>query len=229
MLVLAHRGYHAAVPENTLAAFEAAVTAGANGIETDVRISRDGLPVLIHDRILASGQVTAELARGEIERVTGHEVPTLDEALEHFPGILWNVEIKTLQALSTVIKVLEKHQAGRRILVTSFRHDLVAICASSLKVNCGLVLAHRPQTLGSVLADFNCNGNPRINHIVWDYDVLDGGLLRQAAIDGFRNFVYGPVTKAEHDNCLDLGLDGVITDYPLLAQNAQAVIEGGVT
>ncbi|MEK7843741.1 MAG: glycerophosphodiester phosphodiesterase family protein, partial [Pseudomonadota bacterium] len=55
MLVIAHRGFHAAVPENTLAAFEAAVTLGVNGIETDVRISRDGLPVLIHNRVIASG------------------------------------------------------------------------------------------------------------------------------------------------------------------------------
>ena len=219
MLVIAHRGYHAAVPENTLAAFEAAVAAGTNGIETDVRISRDGLPVLIHDRvIITSGEAVADLARREIERAAGHEVPTLDEALEHFPGILWNVEIKTMRALSTVIKVLEKHQAGRRIVVTSFRHDVVTICASSLKVNCGLVFAHRPGTLSSLLSDFN--GNPRINHLVWDYDVLDAGLLNQAAMDGFRNFVYGPVTKAEHDSCRELGVDGVITDYPLLAQNA---------
>lgn len=220
MLVIAHRGYHVAVSENTLAAFEAAVAVGANGIETDVRISGDGLPVLIHDRVIASGQAVADLARSEIEQTLGHGIPTLDEALEHFPGILWNVEIKTSQAISTVIEVLEKHQAGHRIIVTSFRHDLVAICASSLKVNCGLLLAHRPRTLSSLLADFNCNGNPRINHIVWDYDVLDGTLLKQASMDGFRNFVYGPVTKAEHDDCRELGVDGVITDYPLLLQSA---------
>jgi glycerophosphoryl diester phosphodiesterase len=44
-------------------------------------------------------------------------------------------------------------------------------------------------------------------------------LLQQSAADGFRNFVYGPVTQAEHQHCWDAGVDGVITDYPLLAQN----------
>ena len=68
MLIIAHRGYHAAVPENTLAAFEAAVTVGVNGIETDVRISRDGLPVLIHDRVTGSGDAVADLTRAEIEQ-----------------------------------------------------------------------------------------------------------------------------------------------------------------
>jgi glycerophosphoryl diester phosphodiesterase len=175
---------------------------------------------LIHDRVIASGLAVADLTRDEIQQAVGHAVPTLDEALAHFSGILWNIEIKTAKALSSVIRVLEKHQANHRIVVTSFRHDLVAICASSLKVNCGLLVAHRPRTLNSLLADFNCNGNPRINHIVWDYDVLDDTLLKQAAMDGFRNFVYGPMTKIEHDYCRELGVDGVITDYPLLAQNA---------
>ena len=220
MLLIAHRGYHAAAPENTLAAFEAAIMVGASGIETDVRISRDGVPILIHDRIIASGETVADLTRTELEQAAGHEIPTLDEALECFPGVLWNVEIKTIQALSTVIRVLEKHQAGHRIIVTSFRHDLVALCASSLKVNCGLLLAHRPLTLNSLLADFNCNGNPRINHVVWNYEVLDDILLKQAASDGYRNFVYGAVTRAEHDNCRELGVDGIITDYPLLVQDA---------
>jgi len=193
---------------------------GASGIETDVRISRDGVPILIHDRVIASGETVADLTRTELEQAVGHEIPTLDEALECFPGVLWNVEIKTIQALSTVIRVLEKHQAGHRIIVTSFRHDLVALCASSLKVNCGLLLAHRPLTLNSLLADFNCNGNPRINHVVWNYEVLDDILLKQAASDGYRNFVYGAVTRAEHDNCRELGVDGIITDYPLLVQDA---------
>ncbi|MEO6824174.1 MAG: glycerophosphodiester phosphodiesterase [Nitrosospira sp.] len=220
MLVIAHRGEHSVVPENTMAAFEAAVAVGVNGIETDVRISLDGLPVLIHDRVIGSGQAVADLARREIEQAVGHEVPTLDEALEQFPGILWNVEIKAANALPSVIRVLEKHQAGHRIIVTSFRHDLLARCASSLKVNCGLLVGHRPRTLDSLLVDFNRDGNPRVNHIVWDYDVLDDILLKQTAMDGFRNFVYGPMTKIEHDYCRELGVDGVITDHPLLAQNA---------
>jgi glycerophosphoryl diester phosphodiesterase len=218
MLILAHRGYHATAPENTLEAFEAAIMAGVNGIETDVRMSRDGVPVLVHDRVMATGQAVSDLAHREIEGVLGYKIPTLDEALAHFPDILWNIEIKTLDRLSTVFGVLEKYQTRHRIIVSSFRHDLIAICASSLKLNCGLLVAHRPQTLDSLLADFDCDGNARINHLVWDYNVLDEALLTQAAANGFRNFVYGPVTRAEHEECRQLGVDGVITDYPLLMQ-----------
>lgn len=219
MLVLAHRGYHAVFPENTFDAFAAAANMGASGIETDVRLSKDGVPVLVHDRVVAEHPV-AELTRGELEQMVGHQVPALGEALEHFRNILWNIEIKAEAALPSVIKILEKHQETHRIVVTSFRHDLVVVCASSLKVNCGLLVAHRPQTLESLLADLNHSDNPRINHIVWDYDVMDENLLKETAGNGFRNFVFGPVTKAEHDGCRELGVDGVITDFPQLAQYA---------
>jgi glycerophosphoryl diester phosphodiesterase len=219
-LLIAHRGYHAALPQNTLEAFEAAVAIGVNGIETDVRISRDGLTVLIHDRISRTGEPVAELTRAEIEKISGHQVPTLEEALESFPGILWDIEIKTPAALPATIEAIKRHQARHRILVTSFHHDVVAACASALEVNCGVLLAHRPRTLELLTADLNGNGNPRINHIVWDYETLDSLLLNQAAENGFRNWVYGPVTRAEHDDCRALGIDGVITDYPFLIQEA---------
>ena len=211
MLILAHRGYHAAVPENTLAAFEAAIALGVDGIETDVRISRDGLPVLIHNRVTSSGQAVADSSRSEIEQAEGHAVPTLEQVLERFPAMLWNIEIKTTQALPSVIEILAQYQANRRILVTSFRHDVVAECASSLKLDCGLLVAHRPRSLDSLLADPD---HARINHLVWDYNIVDAALLKQAAAAGFRNFIYGPVTTAEHDYCRELGVDGVITDYP---------------
>lgn len=219
MLILGHRGYHATVAENTLEAFEAAVRAGVNGIETDVRISRDGVLVLVHDRVIATGQAVRDLTHSEIESALGYEVPSLDEALAHFPDILWNVEIKTLDCLSTVFGVLEKYQTSHRIIVSSFRHDLIVTCASSLKLDCGLLIACRPQTLDSLVAGFDCDGNARINYLVWDYNVLDEALLRQAAANGFRNFVYGPITRVEHEECWQLGVDGVITDYPLLMQH----------
>ena len=51
-LIIGHRGASAVAPENSIAAFEAAIAAGADGIEFDVRLSRDGVPVIIHDDTL---------------------------------------------------------------------------------------------------------------------------------------------------------------------------------
>lgn len=102
-LVVAHRGASADHPENTLVAFEAAIAAGADGVELDVRLTADGVAVVLHDAETGvvtdgsgpvSGMRLAELKR---LRVRGEEVPTLDEALEVISGrAIANLEIKNL-------------------------------------------------------------------------------------------------------------------------------------
>src|SRR5258708_4377063 len=82
MLILSHRGYHETVPENTLEAFEQAVALGVDGIETDIRLSADGLPILFHDRTTSDGRSVAALSRAELSELVGYPVPTLGEALE---------------------------------------------------------------------------------------------------------------------------------------------------
>ena len=57
-LIIGHRGASAIAPENTLAAFKRAIQDGADGIEFDVRLSQDGVPVVIHDATLARTGLT---------------------------------------------------------------------------------------------------------------------------------------------------------------------------
>ena len=214
MLLFAHRGYHAEVPENTMSAFEAAVKLGVDGIETDVRLSGDGLPVIGHDRVTPRKRPIADLTRHEIEHAVGHPVPVLAEILDAFPDILWNIEIKNPEAWPVAARVLAQYQGKRRLLVTSFRHDVVMQCAGELEVDCGLLLAHRPLDVTAIIAD--CAGRPRIKGIVWDYNIVDDGVLRAVSAAGWDNYVYGAVTPAEHRRCVNLNLAGLITDYPPL-------------
>jgi len=212
MLLLAHRGYHHAAPENSLAAFEAAVEMGVDGIEADVRLSRDKQAVLIHDRVLGDDQQVAQLTRREIEQVLGHPVATLAEALERFDNILWNVEIKTADVFPAVVEILRRYLQSRRLLVTSFRHELVARCAELLNVQCGLLIAHHPVRMRELLNGHS--GRPNIRSIVWDYNILDEEMLRDTAAAGWSSFSYGAVTRSEHRRCAGLNLAGLITDFP---------------
>ena len=214
MLILAHRGYHLSEPENSMAAFETAVKLGVDGIETDVRLSRDGLPVIIHDRVTARKRAVADLTRDEIAGDLGHAVAVLPEILDAFPGVLWNIEIKNPEAWPVASRVLAQFQRTRRLLVTSFRHDVVKLCAAELDVDCGLLLAHRPLDAGAIIAA--CAGTPRIRCVEWDYNIVDDSVLQSVAAAGWGNYVYGAATPAEHARCVALGLAGVITDYPLL-------------
>lgn len=109
-IVLAHRGASAEAPENTMPAFERALAHGADGIELDVTLSADGVPVVIHDDDLlrtagVPGKVwrlaVAELRQYDVGRwfspeFAGTRIPTLAEVLDLMRGRgIVNVEIKS--------------------------------------------------------------------------------------------------------------------------------------
>lgn len=219
MLSFAHRGYHAHAPENSLAAFEAAVRLGVDGIETDVRVSRDGLPVIIHDRVTPGQRPVAELTRREIETDLGHGIATLDEILERFAEVYWNIELKTTEALGASVRALTHFKTKRRLLVSSFRHDVVSRCARELDIDCALLLASRPLDVNALMAD--CAPAAAIRTIVWDYNVLDETALQAVAANGWANFVYGAVTQDEHARCRQLPVTGLITDFPERSRGSQ--------
>jgi glycerophosphoryl diester phosphodiesterase len=217
MLVLSHRGYHQHVSENTLEAFAAAVDLGVDGIETDLRLTADGALVLIHDRLTPDGRLVSEVTHEELCRLVGHDVPLAETALDHWPGLLWNLEVKTPDALPATVAIVERYQRSHRLLVTSFWHPVVEEISQRSEVDCGLLVCHRP-----VAGRFDIRPVPqdapawrhRINTIVWNYEFLDPPALAAAAQVGYRNFCYSIGTPAEHASAPAWGLDGIITDRP---------------
>ncbi|WP_374347051.1 glycerophosphodiester phosphodiesterase [Chitinimonas sp.] len=213
MYLLAHRGYHAECPENTMAAFEAALAIGFEGIETDVRVSADSLPILFHDRVAKNGEPVAALTRKQLSQLAGYEVPTLEEALDAFAQCWWNIEIKTPAAASLALPILSRYEDSHRLLVTSFRHDVVLAASAHLSATeCGLLNAHRPAALNSLLHAALDHRN--IRTLVWDCEIVDADMLRQANALGFRNAVYGAKTAYEHQLMREFGVHTLITDYP---------------
>lgn len=130
--VIAHRGYSGAYPENTRSAILGAIEIGADMVEIDVRMSRDGVPVVFHDSMLALNPrasrridefTAAELKSLNIERVKGphfrgERILTLDEALAIVQNrIPINLDIKTPQALGPTIRhVQARHMVDETVL-----------------------------------------------------------------------------------------------------------------
>jgi glycerophosphoryl diester phosphodiesterase len=130
----AHRGASAELPENTLPAFVRALERGATAIETDCHMTRDGAVVLSHDpavtladgraRTIATSTVeevrTWNVARGHAGTFT---IPTLEEALEHLPGVLLNVDCKPgdPRAAEALVRTVRRARAQERVLIASFR------------------------------------------------------------------------------------------------------------
>jgi glycerophosphoryl diester phosphodiesterase len=216
MLVLSHRGYHVHAPENTLESFEAAIAMGVDGIETDIRLCADGVPILLHDHLTPDGREVAALSLSEISRAVGYSVPTLEQALqlgaETKPDFLWNIEIKVPAAVEQTITLVNRLRNIRRILITSFWHPVIDEISRRTDLECGLLLAHRPLEFGS-RPDW-IPQRPNLKTVVWYWETVDADLIARSGECGFRNFVYGVTTPDEHACLSQWRLDGVITDHP---------------
>jgi len=230
MQILSHRGFHAGaagIHENTLAAFERAIRCGADGIETDIRLTADAQPVLFHDRLAPDDRPVETLTREELARIVGYEIPTVTEGLARFPNTFWNLEIKCAAAVPAVIDAVSRHSRPEMLLLTSFRHDLIRDCAGQLDVACGLIAAHAPIDVPQMLGAWQTY--PKVRTIVWDFNVLTADLVQQAQRFGFKVYVYGTVAPAEHESCRKWGIDGVITDFPDRARNGRGDFSPPVT
>ncbi|WP_189172060.1 glycerophosphodiester phosphodiesterase family protein [Pilimelia anulata] len=131
-LAFAHRGgvvsaRAAGLPENSAAAFAAAVAAGYRFVETDVHATADGVPVVLHDRSLwrvagVRGRV-ARLRWADVRsvRVGGEPVvPRLAEVLDGWPGVRFNVDVKSAGAVEPVVAAVRSAGAADRVLLASF-------------------------------------------------------------------------------------------------------------
>lgn len=165
-ICMAHRGWSGKAPENTMTAIRLALAEPAiRGIEIDVQLSRDGVPVLIHDFTLertTSGrglvmdhtlEELRELDAGSWfnERFAGERIPTLEEVLQAVKGrCTLNIELKATSDMypgiaEKVLELLERHEMKQEVCITSFDHDLIRqVRELDATVETGLIVMGRP-------------------------------------------------------------------------------------
>lgn len=139
-LIVAHRGARLEAPENTLPAFRLALEQGADGVELDVRLTRDGQAVVLHDATLdrttdgygpVSQATLEDLRRLDAgawfaPAFAGTRLPTLEQALEALSSARWvNVELKGPSGPgerleSQVLRAVERAGTGGRVILSSF-------------------------------------------------------------------------------------------------------------
>ena len=144
--ISAHRGFSSAAPENTLPALEAALTTGADVAEIDVKLTKDGKLVLMHDpnldRTTDGSGPGAAMTLAEIKKLdagkwfdrkfAGTRVPTLDEVLAWSGGRLGillemkNCPERDPKFIDEVIATIERHNAADFVLPAGFDHPSLA-------------------------------------------------------------------------------------------------------
>ena len=224
--LIAHRGFARDARENTPLAFEAALEAGADGVELDVRITADGVPVVHHDSSATTetgGEVSLETASWEEVSGTafsegGHRyrVPRLDRVLEDLTGrCLVNVEVKPVDrsrrnaAVAEVYRVAERVRPRESLLISSFDPALLE----------GFWRMDRALLLGYLFSDLDAF-NHLDEHAVVDgltallprHDLVDGKFMRRAAERGLQVHAWTADDPGEIARLVELGVTGVITN-----------------
>lgn len=227
---MAHRGGAGYSPnvgiENTMSAFTTAWGHSIRAFETDVRASRDGVAVVVHDarldRLCGVARAVHELTWDELSRlrVDGREaLPRLDELLAAFPEALLNVDIKADDAVLPTLSAVAAAGASRRVCLATFsdrrirriRHLTVgqATSCSSLEV---ALLRFGPTRRWWGTAARRGAVAAQVPPCTRGITVVTAGLVERAHADGLQVHVWGADDLATMRAMLDLGVDALITD-----------------
>ena len=245
-LVFAHRGGAKLAPENTMVAFANGVALGSDGIECDVHLSRDGVPIVFHDKTLerttdAAGPVAARTADELLQVDAGFHfvaldgsmpfrgrrigVPRLETVLAEFRDVRVIIEMKSGEpALArAVAEVVRRVEAVERVCVGSFYQEGLQV----LRAECSEIATSASQNEARwTLYRSWCRwpvgaARPYCAFQVPEHAgrlrVVSPGFVTQAHRDGTRVDVWVVDAAEDMRRLFGWGIDGVITDRPDIA------------
>ena len=223
-LDIAHRGASADRPENTLEAFELAIEQGADMIETDLHRTRDGRVVLVHDSDLHGAEI-ATLSFEEVRRAAP-SIPTLEETLDACrERIPLNLELKRGEAgLYDGIEEVELDEvSGRglldRTLFSSF-HDPALERVRALEPDARIGLLVSPRAPIAIEERARRLGAEAVHP---GLRMANAALIDRLHDGGFRVYVFTVDRREDQTRLLDLGVDGLFTNYP---SRLRALLDG---
>ena len=224
MIAIAHRGASAWAPENTVAAFDAALEVGCRAVEFDVRLTADGIPVVIHDETLerttnGKGRVAEtnwldilrlDAGSWKHPRFAGSRVPSLEEALQAIsPCAQPVIEIKVPINPSMVVSLLTRYDILTDAVVMSFDENILA----SLRTENRKVVLFQLLDSWSPKIIRSCRA-VGITGVVMKFDqwALDRAMMAKELMP--QVWAYDVNDPGAAAACGAMGLDGVVTDFP---------------
>lgn len=246
--IWAHRGASGYAPENSLEAFERAVRLGADGVELDIQMTRDGELVVIHDERIdrvsnGSGMVgeytLSQLRQYDFNRTNPEfsnvKIPTLEEVYDLLRGtnLDINVELKTGICFYDGLAERVLELTGRMGLVdkvwfSSFNHySICKLKELNPKVKTGLLYSDGICDPVGYAIMATGNGSPvDALHPAW-YNLQYPGVVDKAKVKNMKVHVW-TVNSEEHARvCFEKGVDAIITNYPDLAREWREMYDGG--
>lgn len=224
LAVAGHRGAPEAAPENTMAAFRAALAGGADWLETDVRTTRDGVPVLMHDdtvdRVTDGHGRVADLTADRIAALhvtagpgLAQPVPTLDRLLRELSGTRTRLlmEIKEQDSPGNAARAARAAAAsGADVVLYSFHPAMLRAAHAAAP---GL-----PVVLVQGTADAEDPGGLRLSGIALEETLATPERIAREHAAGRQVYVWTPDREADWRTAADRHADALITDVPAAAR-----------
>lgn len=234
-LVWAHRGASGYAPENTMPAFEKAVKMGADGIELDVQLTKDGELVVIHDETIdrtsnGSGWVKdltyAKLARYNYNKLhpeyANAKIPTLEEvyALVKPTGLTVNVELKTSEIFypeleERVLDLAARMGVEKQVIYSSFNHysiqkikELDSEAKTGMLYSDGII---NPVSYASYVVGADAM-HPAL------YNLQFPGYMRDCRKHGKKVHVWTVNNEQDMRKVCEMRVDAMMTNYPDLGK-----------
>jgi glycerophosphoryl diester phosphodiesterase len=224
VLNIAHRGASADFPENTVAAFSAAVASGAEMCELDVQRTADGVLVIIHDETIdrttdGSGRIlgmtAAQLASCDAgswrgPRFAGERIPTLQQVFELITShCALNIELKADGIEEQVCATIRAFKAESSIIISSFDWKALAnVRRIASEIQVGLLASRAPAKLLKAAVEMKAFAvHPRCDLISVEFCV-------EAHRHGLQIYTWTVDEPAIMRRLISAGVDGIMTNYP---------------
>ncbi|MFD8812004.1 glycerophosphodiester phosphodiesterase [Streptomyces sp. NPDC059627] len=210
---VAHRGAPYRFRENTLDSLRSALRLGADAVETDVRLTRDGVPVLLHDetlkRLWEHDRPLRTLSADEVRGLTSGGVPTLAEALAATEGSRVMLDLPgepSERAVARIVAVARECGAAERVYYTGDAMTMLAVRAADPSAEIALtrktLAPARPALLDAI----------RPRHLNYRFSLLDPELVEHVHHTGYLVSCWTPDTRHSLRRLLEMSVDSITTN-----------------
>jgi|SRR3989344_9371916 len=219
VMIIAHRGASMLSPENTISAIHSAIYLNCDMVEIDVRRCKTGELVLMHDKNVkrtTNGKgVVKQMPLEELKKLkVGKDggIPTLDDALSYANGkIKVNIEIKELELVDDVMRLVDKYDMRKEIIISSFLiHSLIEVSQRYPDVKTALLLRRAKRDSFVKAKELKLDAFNISHHFIKKKFIDD------AHHEGIKVNVYTVNDIPKIEEMKKLEVDGIITNHPEL-------------
>ena len=227
LTILAHRGGADESFENTLESFDYSKSLGCKFIETDVQVSADGVPYIFHDndlkRVLNISSRFDTLSSQEIDKLKifdQYKIPKLEEALNEFPDISFQIDFKTDEVVAPALDIINKTKSFERVCVASFNSERLKRVRSMYPDMC--ISMGPNEVIKTLLSSFGLYNGAidgdclQIPIRYYGVRVVTKRFVNFLKSKGLKIMVWTINDVKTFKYLIDLEVDGIITDRPKL-------------